>query len=110
MIREVLMSFGMSGVLVLKVVYFGRIAGLVARLPLAFKHLSVEVGYVFARDGLAEGLLGALVPVGCTKLVKVMRLMSRLLSTSPILLLHLYSSSVGGSSRLRMSLRVFFSE
>ena len=106
MIREVLMIFGMSVVLVLKVVYFGRITGLVARLPLACRHLSVEVECVFVRDGLAEGRLGALVLVGCTRLVKVMRFMSRLLSTWSILLLLLCSSSAGGSSRLRMSLRV----
>ena len=44
--------FGTSGV----VVFFGRVAGLVARLPLALRPLSVEVGYLFVRDGSVGGI------------------------------------------------------
>ena len=59
LVREVVwMIFGISGVLVLKVVSFGHIAGLVAWLLLVFRPLLVEVGYEFVRDGLVGGVLG----------------------------------------------------
>ena len=99
-------DFGLFGVGVLRLVYFGLILRLVVPLRLAALPFLAEACYEFVAGVWEVELLVAGDLVGCIGPVKVMRLMYIVLSTLLTPLLLPWYSFVGVLSLLQMHLRV----